>query len=131
MSILGIDRITYGVADAARCRKFFLDWGLKLVRESGDALDFETMNGCEVHVRGIDDPTLPPAIEDGSTLREVAWGVESRADVDALRAQLRGASRHAQRRRLADPQHARRELHGGAWYHRVPFETVATEPANA
>ncbi len=42
MSILGIDRITYGVADAARCRKFFLDWGLKLVRESGDALDFET-----------------------------------------------------------------------------------------
>ena len=40
MGILGIDRITYGVADAARCRKFFLDWGLKLVRESGDALDF-------------------------------------------------------------------------------------------
>jgi catechol 2,3-dioxygenase-like lactoylglutathione lyase family enzyme len=77
MSILGIDRITYGVADAAACRKFFLDWGLKLVHESGDALDFETLNGCEVHVRGIEDPTLPPAIEDGPTLREVVWA-ESR-----------------------------------------------------
>jgi catechol 2,3-dioxygenase-like lactoylglutathione lyase family enzyme len=88
MSILGIDRITYGVADPARCRKFFLDWGLKLVRESGNALDFETLNGCEVQVRGIDDPALPPAIEPGSTLREVVWGVESEADLAQIRARV-------------------------------------------
>jgi catechol 2,3-dioxygenase-like lactoylglutathione lyase family enzyme len=85
MSILGIDRITYGVADLARCRKFFLDWGLKLVRESGEALDFETLNGCEVQVRGIEDPALPPAIEPGPTLREVVWGVESEADLAGIR----------------------------------------------
>ena len=30
--IEGIDRITYGVGEIAACRKFFLDWGLKLVR---------------------------------------------------------------------------------------------------
>jgi catechol 2,3-dioxygenase-like lactoylglutathione lyase family enzyme len=97
MSILGIDRITYGVADAAACRKFFLDWGLKLVHESGEALDFETLNGCEVHVRGIEDPTLPPAIEDGPTLREVVWGVESRADIDRLRAALGADAHYAER----------------------------------
>jgi catechol 2,3-dioxygenase-like lactoylglutathione lyase family enzyme len=97
MSILGIDRITYGVADAATCRKFFLDWGLKLVHESGDALDFETLNGCEVHVRGIEDPTLPPAIEDGPTVREVVWGVESRADIDRLRTALGADGHYAER----------------------------------
>jgi catechol 2,3-dioxygenase-like lactoylglutathione lyase family enzyme len=86
--ILGIDRITYGVADLARCRKFFLDWGLKLVRESANSLDFETLNGCEVQVRGIDDPALPPAIEPGSTLREVVWGVESERDLEQLRGRL-------------------------------------------
>jgi catechol 2,3-dioxygenase-like lactoylglutathione lyase family enzyme len=88
MSILGIDRVTYGVADVARCRRFFLDWGLKLVRESGSALDFETLNGCEVHVRNIADPTLPPAIEDGSTLREVVWGVESEGDLAQIRSSI-------------------------------------------
>ena len=97
MSILGIDRITYGVADSATCRKFFLDWGLKLVHQSGDALDFETLNGCEVHVRGLEDPTLPPAIEDGPTLREVVWGVESRADIERLRAALGEAGHFAER----------------------------------
>jgi catechol 2,3-dioxygenase-like lactoylglutathione lyase family enzyme len=88
MSILGIDRITYGVDDVAKCRKFFLDWGLKLARESGDALDFETMNGCEVRIRRADGPGLPAPMEAGSTLREVIWGVQDAADLDRLRSAL-------------------------------------------
>ena len=91
MSILGIDRITYGVEDAAKCRRFFLDWGLKLVRESGNALDFETMNGCEVRIRRADSPALPAAMEAGSTLREVIWGVQDAADLDRLRSSLGAA----------------------------------------
>ena len=71
MTILGIDRITYGVDDRARCREFFIDWGLTLVGETTDALDFETLNGCEVQVRRADDPALPGPIEPGSTVREV------------------------------------------------------------
>lgn len=90
MSILGIDRITYGVADVASCRKFFLDWGLKLVRESGDALEFETLNGCEVFVRAKEDPALPRAIEPGSTLREVTWGVQTERDLAHVRIVLGG-----------------------------------------
>lgn len=82
--IEGIDRITYGVEDIAVCRKFFLDWGLTLVREDANGLDFESLNGCELLVRKADDPSLPPAVEPGSTLREVIWGVTSEADVAAL-----------------------------------------------
>src|SRR5436190_19624938 len=85
MSIEGIDRITYGVEDLAACRRFFLDWGLKLAREEGNGLEFESLNGCEVFVRRADDPSLPPAVEPGSTLREVVWGVESEADLLVLR----------------------------------------------
>lgn len=79
MSIEGIDRITYGVEDIAACRRFFLDWGLRLVREDESGLDFESLNGCELLVRKADDPSLPPAVEPGSTLREVIWGVTSEA----------------------------------------------------
>jgi len=67
MSIQGIDRVVFGVEDPQRCRQFYLDWGLKLVREQGDAIDFESLNGCEVLVRRHDDAQLPPAIEPGST----------------------------------------------------------------
>jgi catechol-2,3-dioxygenase len=88
MGVLGIDRVIYGVEDVDKCRKFFLDWGLRLVAETGGALDFETLNGCEVLVRPADDPKLPPAIETGPTLRHLIWGVEQRNDLDRLRKQL-------------------------------------------
>ena len=63
--IEGIDRIAYGVDDLAACRRFFLDWGLRLVDERADGLDFESLNGCEIAIRKADDPSLPPAVEAG------------------------------------------------------------------
>jgi catechol 2,3-dioxygenase-like lactoylglutathione lyase family enzyme len=84
MSIEGIDRVTYGVEDPAACKRFFLDWGLRLVREDAAGLDFESLNGCELFVRKTDDPSLPPAVEAGSTLREVIWGVSAESDLAAL-----------------------------------------------
>jgi catechol-2,3-dioxygenase len=83
--IEGIDCITYGVEDLGACRRFFTDWGLKLVAERADGLDFESLNGCEIRLRRADDPALPPAVEKGSTLREVIWGVRAAADLEALR----------------------------------------------
>jgi len=82
--IEGIDRVTYGVEDLDACRKFFLDWGLQLVRENQRGLDFESLNGCELLVRKTDDPSLPPAVEPGSTVREVILGVPSEADLAAM-----------------------------------------------
>jgi hypothetical protein len=68
MSILGIDRITYGVDDVAKCRQFFLDWGLKLVREAASRRlrDLERLRSPGPDAN---DPTLPPAMESGPTLR--------------------------------------------------------------
>ncbi len=77
MSISGIDSITYGVEDVELCRRFFADWGLK---ELGPG-HFETLNGCEVHVLAKDDPSLPPAMEAGSTLREVIFGTDGSAEL--------------------------------------------------
>jgi catechol-2,3-dioxygenase len=83
--IEGIDAITYGVDDLGACRRFFLDWGLKLTAEREGALDFECLNGCEVRFRRSDDPSLPAAVEPGPTLREVIWGVKSETHLSALR----------------------------------------------
>src|SRR6185437_1991400 len=88
--IEGIDRITYGVEDLAACKRFFLDWGLRLVREEPTGLDFESLNGCEIRIRKSDDPSLPPAVEAGPTLREVVWGVRPGADLDVIRPHLSG-----------------------------------------
>jgi catechol 2,3-dioxygenase-like lactoylglutathione lyase family enzyme len=83
--IEGIESITYGVDDLGACRRFFGDWGLKLLAERADGLDFECLNGCEVHVRRSDDASLAPAVEAGPTLREVIWGVASEADLAAFK----------------------------------------------
>ena len=88
MSVLGIDQITYGADDLPACRQFFQDWGLSLVSEAADELVFECLNGCKVVVAAWDKPGLPPAMEEGPTLREVVWGVESDADLDRYAAAI-------------------------------------------
>ncbi len=89
--ILGIDQITYGTADLATSRRFFSDWGLKLVADDGASLVFESLNGCRVIVADPALVNLPPAIEDGPSLREVVWGVRDAASLSVLRTRISGA----------------------------------------
>lgn len=89
MSVLGIDQITYGTDDLPLARRFFQDWGLTLASEAADELVFECLNGCRVIVAAMEKAGLPPALEDGPTLREVVWGVESPSDLDAYAAAIR------------------------------------------
>lgn len=88
MSVLGIDQITYGADDLPLARRFFSDWGLTLVADTDDELVFESLNGCRVTVADMNRVRLPPAMEDGPTLREVVWGVESEADLDHVAARI-------------------------------------------
>lgn len=88
MSVLGIDEITFGAADLAKCRQFFLDWGLNLVSEAAQELVFESLNGCRVVVAHSDKPGLPAGIEPDPTLREVVWGVASPADLQQFRSRI-------------------------------------------
>jgi len=86
--LTGIDRVVYGVEDMAECRRFFDDWGLSLVSEADHELVFESLEGSQVVLRHADDETLPPAIEDGSTVREVVWGAESEDSLSAFLARV-------------------------------------------
>ena len=90
MSILGIDEITFGAQDIARCRQFFLDWGLTLVDETPLRLVYESLNGCRVIAAASDSPDLPPGIEPDPTLREVVWGVDSPESLARYRSRLQG-----------------------------------------
>lgn len=84
MKVLGIEQVTFGVEDLAECKRFWQDWGLEPIGESAQGSDFETMNGSKVLVRSIGDPSLPPAMEAGSTLREAFWGVDTQASLDEI-----------------------------------------------
>lgn len=88
MTILGIDEITYGAEDLDASRRCFEDWGLRLQSADGGRLVFESLNGCRVIVADPRQATLPPAIEDGPTLREVVWGVRDAASLAALRERI-------------------------------------------
>ena len=53
MAVTGIDQITYATDDLALSRRFFQDWGLKLVDESDRQLIFESLNACRVVVASL------------------------------------------------------------------------------
>jgi catechol 2,3-dioxygenase-like lactoylglutathione lyase family enzyme len=89
MTILGIDEITYGAADLGACRRFFADWGLRVLEDGDARVTFETLNGGRVIVADPARCALPAAFEDGPTLREVVWGVADAAALPTLRALLK------------------------------------------
>jgi len=106
MRIEGIDEITYGVEDLATCQRFFSDWGLTQISQSADETLYRTLNGCRVRLVAANNPGRAPAIEAGSTLREVVWGVTSPAVLDELAQALAhepGFERSENRVWCADP----------------------------
>lgn len=88
MSIIRIEEVIYGVEDLAACERFFSDVGLETAGRSDECISFRTPVNQFVHLRKIDDPSLPLAVGPGSNVREVVWGVENVADLDAIAAEL-------------------------------------------
>jgi catechol 2,3-dioxygenase-like lactoylglutathione lyase family enzyme len=93
MTVMRVERVVYGVSDLEECTRFFADFGLEPVDGGGNGNEtqvarFVTPAGQVVELRAADDPGLPPAVEDGSTLREVVWGVDTAEALDALAATL-------------------------------------------
>lgn len=86
--ITGIDAAVFGVRDLRTAGRFLDDWGLSRRRSRRSGADFACVDRSEVLVRPLDSPQLPPAIEPGSTLRELVWGVASRRALDAIGANL-------------------------------------------
>jgi catechol 2,3-dioxygenase-like lactoylglutathione lyase family enzyme len=85
MNFTGIDQITHGVENLSECVRFYDDWGLTKISANDKVAIFRTMDGSEVLLCLKDDPELPPAIEEGSTIRHVTWGVKDDADLAGVR----------------------------------------------
>ena len=88
MNVTTIDAVTYGVPDLDTAKRFWMDFGLSPAVESKDRLLFRSMDNSEVEVKLAGDPSLPPPIESGPGVREAMFGVQSKADLDAIAAEL-------------------------------------------
>jgi catechol 2,3-dioxygenase-like lactoylglutathione lyase family enzyme len=88
MTIMRVERVVYGVADLGECTRFFHDFGLERVVGDRPGARFTTQTGQVVELRPADDPSLPPAVEDKPTIREIVWGVDAPEALDALAAEL-------------------------------------------
>jgi catechol 2,3-dioxygenase-like lactoylglutathione lyase family enzyme len=83
-----VERAVYGVFDLDECTRFLDDFGLERVSTDGEGTRFMTQTGQVIELRPADDPSLPPAVEKGPTLREVVWGVDSVAALGELAARI-------------------------------------------
>lgn len=104
--IEGIDAITYSTDKWDDSARFFADWGLKNLSQSDTLQEWETLNGARVNVRRTDDASLPPPMEAGPTLREVVWGVQSDAQLEALAKAMASAPGFADNRATSGTLHA-------------------------
>jgi catechol 2,3-dioxygenase-like lactoylglutathione lyase family enzyme len=87
-AITGIDAAVFGVVDLRAAKRFLDDWGMRGVRSGRFGADYRCVDRSEVSVRPADSQELPRAIEPGSTLRELIWGVGSRRALDAIAGNL-------------------------------------------
>jgi len=86
--IVGIESVTYGVADVSRGARFFEDFGLRPLERGAHGSTFGTPENTTIALRDEADPTLAAPVEPGPTVREIVWGVDSPASLDRLAADL-------------------------------------------
>ena len=97
MNIVGLDSLVYGVDDLDAAIRFHRDWGLEMLERGASGADFARADGTMVHVLRADDASLPPARSEWehlgtSTAREVVWGVDASATLEADCGRARGGS---------------------------------------
>jgi catechol 2,3-dioxygenase-like lactoylglutathione lyase family enzyme len=84
MGILGIESAIFGVDDLETCTRFWDDFGLKFVSGDNSESVFEVASGSKVIVRRRDDARLPAEWFEWNGVKEVIWGVDTQANLDAL-----------------------------------------------
>jgi len=99
MAVLGIECLAYGVEDVEKSCRFFEDFGLRRSGSVATVGRFDLPEGSHVLIRHHDDPALPHSSLVGDGVREVIWGVDSEAALEAL---VAGLSTDRKLRRDAD-----------------------------
>jgi catechol 2,3-dioxygenase-like lactoylglutathione lyase family enzyme len=84
MAILGIESLTYGVEDVERSCRFFEDFGLRPAASADSVGRFDLPEGSHVLIQHRDDPALPESSLVSEGVREVIWGVDTEAALEAL-----------------------------------------------
>ncbi len=92
MSVIGIEKMEFGVEDLSTCERFMTDFGLTPTGQGGLAgpRTFKTLSGASIVLHPHDSDELPAAFESGSTLRRMTWGVKSKTDLAELNQKLSG-----------------------------------------
>jgi catechol 2,3-dioxygenase-like lactoylglutathione lyase family enzyme len=88
VAIVGIESLVYGVEDLEQCKRFFEDFGLRLLSASAGVVEFEVDEGSRVVLRLRSDPSLPQSSLVGAGVREVIWGVDSAEQLRKLSGNL-------------------------------------------
>ncbi|MGQ4381254.1 glyoxalase, partial [Streptomyces sp. SAS_267] len=84
MGIQRIESVTYSIDDLGECARFFDDFGLFALERTDEHAVFETRTGQTLHLDTAPGASLPPPVEDGPTLREVVWGVDTPQELERL-----------------------------------------------
>ena len=87
----GVDAVRFAVESLDEACRFARDWGLTSIESADPELKlFRAVDGSEVQIVAA-DPTRPERrpIGNSSGMNEIVWGVEDRAALDALAAELR------------------------------------------
>ncbi len=88
MALLGIETLIYGVEDLEASTKFYDDFGLEAVERDAGGVVYRLPEGSSFVIRAGDDPRLPEPFLPGPGPREIIWGVDSAASLDAVAAEL-------------------------------------------
>jgi catechol 2,3-dioxygenase-like lactoylglutathione lyase family enzyme len=88
MTVMRVESLVYGVEDVETGMRYYEDWGLPRVDHGRSGADYLLPSGQTIKLRSASDPSLPPPTEAGSTVRELVWGVDNAAALDAIGARL-------------------------------------------
>ncbi|MEU6102056.1 VOC family protein [Streptomyces flaveolus] len=130
MGIQRIESVTYSIDDLGECVRFFEDFGLFLLERTDEHAVFETLTGQTLHLDTDPGPLVPASVENGPTLREVVWGVDTREELARL---VAAVGRDHTVRESADGVHHTVDRSGfgvGLTLARPKKAAVAPRPAN-
>jgi len=88
MAILGVESAVYGVDSLDACTRFYVDFGLRLVKQDSMESVFELPSGSKVRLLLHGDPRLPKETFPGNGVKETIWGVDTEENLRRLVAGL-------------------------------------------
>ena len=89
MALLGIQSLVYGVDDLDTATRFYDDFGLEAAERDSRGVVYRLPEGSSFALRRSDDPSLPPPFLAGQGPREIIWGVDTQASLEAIVTELR------------------------------------------